>query len=179
MNEHLRPVFQILLPDLERAEIKYWVYGGVSRAALVGRFVRRNDDVDIFVKRQDFDSTEAIFRHSCHQNGFRLRRSGSLRPKLEVIDKTEILSVVPVFLEDGLVKFRFRKNGSAEYPCQILAETPRSICGYRFFAPPNEYIRDLFKRYLTLRPDVIRRREIWIDAKEVLTPDEFRAFFRQ
>jgi hypothetical protein len=31
MNEHLSPVFEVLLPGLERADIECWVYGKGKR----------------------------------------------------------------------------------------------------------------------------------------------------
>ncbi len=56
MNEHLRPIFTVVLPAIESASIKYWVYGGVAIASVAGDFFRHNDDVDIFFMDEDFDS---------------------------------------------------------------------------------------------------------------------------
>jgi len=33
MNQHLEPVFKVLLPALEKSRVDYWVYGGVSIVA--------------------------------------------------------------------------------------------------------------------------------------------------
>jgi len=33
MNKHLKPVFEVLLPGLEEAQIDYRVFGGVSMAS--------------------------------------------------------------------------------------------------------------------------------------------------
>jgi hypothetical protein len=38
MNEHLEPVFIVLLPGLEKAGIDYWVFAGVAIAGLQGEF---------------------------------------------------------------------------------------------------------------------------------------------
>ena len=178
MNEHLEPVFEVLLPELEGAEIEYWVYGGVSIAACVGRFIRKNEDVDIFVKDTDFESTRSILHDLCSRKNFTLELKTRPRPKLEVIDKREILSVVPVYLKDGVVQFRF-KNGPAEYPYEILERVVRNVSGYSLFTPPDEYIRKLFATYLSFRPDVRNRKKTRIDAKEILTPDEFAHLYPQ
>jgi len=182
MNEHLQRVFEILLPELEREEIEYWVYGGVSRAALVGRFMHHNRDVDIFVKEPDFECAKLVLDDLRNRYEFTLNTCRPLkngRPKFEVIDneKREILSVVPVYVKDGVVEFRFEKR-PAPYPYQILEGTARNISGWSFFTPPDEYVKELFKTYLTSKPVVKKREQIRIDAKEILTPDEFRAFFR-
>lgn len=176
MNVHLEPVFRILLPELERAEIEYWVYGGIGIAACAGRFIRRNADVDIFVKDTAFEKTRSILQDTCCQNllklkSKRLKRVG--RPKLEVIGKGEILSVVPAYVEGKVVRFEF-SNRPAEYPFQMLERVERNISSYRFFTPRDEYIKGLFITYLTLRPRVKKKPKIRTDAKVVLTPDEFR-----
>jgi hypothetical protein len=63
MNKHLQPVFNILLPELKKYGIDYWVYGGVSIAAYAGRFIRRNKDVDVFVKNIDFERAKLILEN--------------------------------------------------------------------------------------------------------------------
>ncbi len=174
MNKHLEPVFEVLLPGLEKAEVEYWVYGGVSIAAFAGRFIRENKDVDIFVKEADFENTKSVLDDLCNRYGFKPKPCKPLRnqrPKLEVIDKSEILSVVPVYLKERVVEFRF-KNGTAEYPYPILERVERHISSYHFFTPPDEYVKTLFIKYLTLRPNVKNRRNTRKDAETILTPDE-------
>ena len=181
LNKHLEPVFEILLPELEKAGIEYWVYGGVSIAAFAEKFIRENKDVDIFVKETEFESTRSILDNLCNQNNFRLISCKPLRrtqrPKLEIkIDKRERLSVVPVYLKDNMVEFRFEK-GLEKYRCQILEKVERNISGYRFFTPPNEYIKSVFKNYLTSRPDKKNKPKIQTDAKAILTPNELDQFY--
>ena len=180
MNEHLQLVFEILLPELERAGIQYWVYGGMGIAGVVGEFIRKNTDVDIFVEDADFENATSLLDDICRQNNLEPNLIGGRRPKFEVkvkaTDRRDTLSVVPVYREDGLVKFIFRPR-PARYPDQILERTPRNICAYSFFSPPDGYVKELFKTYLTNRPGVKGRKKIQTDAKAILTPEEFRAFF--
>ena len=37
-NEHLAPVFEVMLPTLDENGVCYWVYGGVGVAGTVGEF---------------------------------------------------------------------------------------------------------------------------------------------
>ena len=83
MNEHLQPVFEILLPELERARIQYWVYEGMGIAGVVGEFIRKNGDVDIFVREADFGNTESVLRGVCSRHSFKLTLKRGWRPKLE------------------------------------------------------------------------------------------------
>jgi phosphorylcholine metabolism protein LicD len=56
MNEHLKCVFEIVLPAVEQAGIRYWVYGGVAIAGIKGKFMRPNHpDVDLFVMEDDYE----------------------------------------------------------------------------------------------------------------------------
>ena len=175
MNKHLKPVFKVLLPRLEKTGIDYWVYGGISIAAYVGKFIRKNEDVDIFVKESDFQKTKSILDEMCSRNGFRLincqplKRTG--RPKLDIKINRERLSVVPVYLKNNIVEFKFWK-ASEEYSHQILEKVERNISGYRFFSPPNEYIKKLFINYLTSRKDKKNKPKTRIDAKAIFTLDE-------
>ncbi|MBL7188355.1 MAG: hypothetical protein ISS70_18675 [Phycisphaerae bacterium] len=133
----------------------------------------------IFVQKTSFENARSTLCDECKQHDYRLRytkQRDNQRPKLEVIvDRKEILSVVPVCLKANVVEFTF-KNDPAVYPCQILQKVERNISGYRFITPPDEYIKKLFMEYLTQRPDVKKRKKIRIDAKAILTPDELRVF---
>ncbi|MHC4229367.1 MAG: nucleotidyltransferase domain-containing protein [Planctomycetota bacterium] len=170
-NRHLEPVFQVLLPAIDEAGIDYWVYGGIGIAASAGEFLRDNIDVDIFVKETEFENTRLILKHSCNQNNFKLLNCKPLRrahrPKFEIwTGKQEILSVVPVYIKDDIVEFRFLK-GPEEYPLQILQKVERNISGYRFFTPPDEYIKKLLMNYLKARSDKRKGPKIQIDAKAI------------
>ncbi len=55
MNEHLAPIFRVVLPELDRSGSKYWVYGGVAIAGIEGEFLRPNPDVDLFVMEDNYE----------------------------------------------------------------------------------------------------------------------------
>jgi len=182
MNEHLRPVIEDLLPELERERISYWVYGGVGIAAVAGRFIRRNGDVDIFVEEHDFERAILLLEKKCNEIGLTPHPCRPLngRPKFEVRPNAgtkDMLSVVPVYRKDGFVEFIFgRRRGQCRD--EMLARTSRNIDGYAFFAPQDDYIRELLKTYIMNRRKLRTRAEIWnnirLDAAEILTPDEIR-----
>jgi hypothetical protein len=175
-NEHLAPVFELILPELECAGIGYWVYGGIGVAACAGEFMRNNGDVDIFIREAGFDRVRALLLNICGRARFEVkykRLRSNRRPKLEVIEGREILSVVPVYVKDNMVEFRF-SGGTVEYPRQMLRRVERRISNYRFFTPPDEYIARLFKTYLAKRPRVKARDKVRIDAKAILAPGEFQ-----
>lgn len=175
MNKHLEPVFKIMLPELEKNEIDYWVYGGVSVAAYVGRFIRRNPDVDVFVKDNDFERVKLILEDLCNKNNFKLINSpppkDNRRSKLDIkIDKKR-LSVISVYLKNNVVVFEY-PEGDQIYFNQILNKIKRNISGFRFFTPQNEYIKELFKNHIIARPDKRSRLEYKIDAKAILSSQE-------
>ena len=148
MNKDLVPIFNVLLPKLEKQQVYYWVYGGISIAAYAGKFVRENKDVDIFVRENDYPSTKTIIEKICADNGFkadnRPPEPATGRPKLNiVINNKERSSLVPVYVNDLGVEFKF-KTGSEQYPKRMLEKIPRNISGYKFNSPPNDMIKALF-----------------------------------
>jgi len=185
MNEHLEPIFKIFLSGLEETEIDYWVYGGIAIAAVAGKFIRKNDDVDIFVKEADIDSARSILESRCYDQGLvwnecqPFEKGGFSRRKLEVRknqSRKEILSVVPVFLETNEATLVFR-NGVKKYPLDILERVKREISGNVFYSPSDSYIRKIFKDTFQGKSNWRNRNEIIEDARVVLTPDEFRQCF--
>lgn len=177
MNKHLEPVFKIILPELEKSKIDYWVYGGVSVAAYVGRFIRQNPDADVFVKDNDFERVKLILEDLCNKNNFNLKLSTSKetgRPKIEITDSDEILSVIPVYHENNVVLFRYEKKygGDEKYSNQILEKVERNIADYRFFTPQNEYIKELFINHIIARLNKRGRPKYKIDAKAILNSEE-------
>jgi hypothetical protein len=177
MNEHLQPVFGILLPELEKVGIEYWVYGGVGIAAVVGRFLRYNTDVDIFIEQSEFVRATACLDNACRHDGLKPHLIPGRRPKFEVkvreTDRSDILSIVPAYRKDGYVEFIFKPR-PAQYPEQILTRVPRCIRDHSFFSPPDGYIRELFKTYLTNRPEKKRSKKVQVDARAIFGPDELR-----
>lgn len=183
MNKHLECVFKLILPELEKMRIDYWVYGGIGVAAYAGKFIRENCDVDIFVKETDFQKAKSILDDLCKQNNYKLKpweSDKNSRLKLDIkIDKIERLSVVPVYLKSNIVKFLFGR-GSEEYPSQILEKVERNLSGYRFFTPPDMFIKKLFINYLTSTGDKKNKPKIKdYDAKAILTEEEFAEIYNK
>ena len=178
MNEHLKIVFEVLLPGLEEAQIDYWVYGGIGVAAHVGSFIQKNKDVDIFVRDTDFEHAKLILGDLCKQNNFKLKlgsQKDNERPKVEIeIDNVERFSMIPIYQKGNMVVFKY-KDGDQKYFDQILERVGRNISGYRFFTSQDEFIKDLFINHIRARPDKRTRKEIKKDAKAILSPEEFSA----
>ena len=184
MNEHLEPVFKILLPDLEKAGIDYWVYGGIAVAAYAGDFQRPNPDADIFVKEKDCNKTKLLLEEICGKQenaGLKecnlLNKGGFSRPKFEVkINGRERLSVVPVYLRDDRVILVFG-NGAKDFSEDLLEKVERNISGYKFFTPPNKYIREIFLNCFRHKRGWKEREDIRTDAKIILSREEFEKHF--
>ncbi|MCF7836034.1 MAG: hypothetical protein K9M15_02845 [Candidatus Marinimicrobia bacterium] len=175
MNEHLKPVFQTVLPELEKTQIDYWVYGGVGIVACVGRFIRTNQDVDIFIKDIDFEKARLILEKLCKQHVFEFSLIPSERPKIEIrINKNEIFSMIPVYQEENEVVFKYEKKWGDDqrYSDKILEKVERKILGYKFFTSKDDFIKDMFVRYIKARSDKIKRPKIIKDAKAILTKDK-------
>lgn len=173
-NAHLEPVFKTLLPELEKVRIDYWVFGGVGIAAYAGKFIRNNKDVDIFVKEIDFQKTTSILKDVCVSNGFELipHAPQEERPKIDIkINGKELLSVIPAYLKDNSVMFKFGKVTDKHAP-QILEKVKRNIDGNKFYTSSNKYIKQFFLNHLAARKDKIKRPEIKTDIEVVFTPDE-------
>jgi len=180
INKHLDPVFNVLLPKLEEAKIDYWVYGGISVAAFAGKFVRkdRNDDVDIFVKEEDFLKAKFTLKPFCIGN-FKLKdhhpliRGAYKRPKFDIKNgKHEGLSIVPIYLEDNKITLVFG-SGIEMYSNGILNKVERNIESYRFISPRNEYIKLLFINYLRSNRSKVKME----DARAILTTNEFNRLY--
>jgi len=174
MNEKLEPIFKVILPGLEKVGVNYWVFGGVSIAAYVGKFIRHNKDVDIFVKETDFQQTKSILNDICELNGYQLISHTPLegRPKLDIrINGKELLSVIPAYLRNSIVEFEFGKVID-KYPPKILEKVERNIDGNKFYTPSNEYIKKFFLNHLIARRDKINRPEIRTDIEAILTLGE-------
>jgi len=184
MNEHLRSVFKMLLPELEKSGVDYWVYGGVGVAAYAGKFFRRNDDVDAFVKDSDFDRAKSILRKMLGtQNSIYLKECNLLkrgkfdRPKFELrIGKEEIMSVVPVFQVNNTATLVFG-NGPQELSSEILKKVERNLSGYRFFTSENQYIKETFIKCLPARINGRSRENVQKDAKMILGPNEYAVYY--
>jgi len=179
MNEHLKPVFEIVLPKITSANIPYWVYGGLGYASMVGHFYRRNPDVDLFVLDSDFENVENIFDNLCKENSWKICKTfiRSGRRKIELcIKEKERLSVIPVCKTGNSVEFTFRE-GSKKYPLEILTQVERHLGGYRFQTPQDSFLKALLIGYLESKKNYPNRKKRIEDAKHVLTTEEFLKYF--
>lgn len=148
--------------------------GGVGIAAYAGKFIRHNKDVDIFVKKTDFQQTKSVLDEVCELNDYRLipHIPEKGRPKLDIkINDKERFSVIPAYIKNGTVKFIFGKVTDS-YSFQILERVERHIDGYKFYTPPDGYIKKFFLNHLAARRDKIKRPKIRIDIEAVFTPEE-------
>jgi len=175
MNNHLAPIFQLVLSRLEKNHLDYWVYGGVTIAAYAGRFVRDNQDVDIFVKDNDFNTLIQITNILCIQYNFKHKltyKGTAKRPRVEIlIDGIERFSAVPIYEQAERVIFKY-DDGDQEYSSSILEKVERNISGYRFFTSQDSYIKEMFINHIKARPDKVTREKIIIDAMVILSPEE-------
>jgi hypothetical protein len=179
MNEHLRPIFEIVLPKITSTNIPYWVYGGLGYASMVGAFYRNNPDVDLFVLDIDFEKVENILQTMCQENAWNICKTfiKSGRPKLELHIKEkepERLSVIPVCKSENSVKFRFRE-GSKVYSLESLTPVKRNLGGYVFTTPPDDFLKILLVEYLASKSNYPGKRIE--DAKHILLKEEFQKYF--
>jgi hypothetical protein len=184
-NDQLAIVFGQMLPVLSAAGLPYWVHGGVGVAAVVGHFFRDNRDVDIYVRRHDFDDACRLLSEiSCKHASWALTKAKPLRskhanpldegrPKAEVfVDGSERLSVVPVYeTEQGV---EFRPETVEILPADALVQVPRQLGEYRFFSASDAVIRamlvSLIQERLSRGKDPRRRR--WKDLEHLFTEAE-------
>lgn len=170
INKHLEPVFSLLLPELEKSDIQYWVLGGIGVAACVGKFVRENKDVDIFVKEEFFEKTKAVLSELCKDIDMKVESHGDQfsRCKLEIKkNRKEILSVIPIFLEKNVIRFEY-PGGDEIYSRKDLKPIERNISEYRFFTPTKGFIVQKFFRHLAARPDKLNRDCVQEDISAIL-----------
>lgn len=184
MNEHLGLVFNLLLPALENKCIDYWVFAGVGIAGCRGRFIRKNKDVDIFVRKYDYQKTTSVLKAECIKRGdlrwvdcTPITKGAYIRPKLEIypFNGKEIFSVVPVFIGNTNATLVFEEPSN--FSTTLLVKIPRRISLYKFFTPPEENIKSIFLYCLTKRPGWKRREDKRKDGRAILTPDEFNKYF--
>ncbi len=187
LNQHLGIVFNEILPALTNAGIKYWVFGGIGVAGVVGKFIRENQDADTYVLEEDFPKVEPVLKKLCEEHGawdaddWALSYSmmkGTKRPKFDVVIKNiERFSVFPVYkVSDGV---EFRIIDTVKLTDQALVQEARIIDGFQFFSPPAEIIRQLLhslaeryiKHYDKPKP-IDENSKHLIDAKAIFTKEE-------
>lgn len=173
MNRHLKPVFEIILPEIERKGFDNWVFGGVSIAGLAGKFIRENKDVDVFVKLNDFDIVKKILSSICVRYGYKPQLKDGDRPKFEIyVNSAEMFSMIPVFIQNDRFLFK-NPEGDQQYSVALLEKVERKIGGFNFITPNNYFIKEMFINHIKARPDKRTRTKIIIDAKMILNNKEY------
>ncbi len=160
LNHHLADIFSEVLPALTNAGIKYFVFGGIGAAGMVGKFIRENQDVDVYVDEKDFSRVEPILKQLCEEHGdwdgdiwvmtYSMMK-GTKRPKFQLTIKgVERFSVVPVYeVADGV---EFRVIETLKLSKDALMQELRTVGSYQFFSPPKKVLlalfRSLIERYI-------------------------------
>ncbi|MFA7286732.1 MAG: hypothetical protein WC052_03685 [Patescibacteria group bacterium] len=187
MNEHLRPIFETVLPAIEAADIEYWVFGGIAIAGLEGRFVRKNNDVDIVVYREKYrGALDAI--EASRDKTWTYKDTNFARPKREFFvpdRKEDILSIMPIYRNGATVTIQFQKS-KKNFPTDTWGYQKRVIGSYSFFTPTQNALNELFienLRYLAKRwakgDKLDLKPKYEEDGRIILTPKEREEFFSQ
>lgn len=140
MNEHLRQIFEVIIPAIENADIAYWVYGGVAIAGINGAYLRETPDVDIFVMTNDYDKTIRLvtcFEKALNWEHCDAKPQGGRRKRAWHIvgERKDIFSVIEVYPVGERVRFVF---GTDFIPQSPLTAVSHRIGDYLFITPSNE-----------------------------------------
>jgi len=180
MNEHLAPVFEVVIPELDRSGSKYWVYGGVAIAGIKGEFLRFNPDVDLFVMEDDYGKIIETIAGLESELGWRPEDADAERRKkrhwFAPDQKEDVLSVVPVFRAGDQTRFVF---GRRTYTLQnVLSSEVRTISGFTFVTPSTALIKELFLRKAYSGSHLLdsRIRKMKTDAKVIMAAEEYQKF---
>ena len=181
MNEHIKPIFELVIPRIQSANIKYWIYGGLGYASMAGQCYRDNTDVDLFVMGNDFEIVKKILENMCEENSWKLCQTFvNNRLKLEVFflknkkKWIERLSVVPAYQKNSQIELKFRK-GSGKYSPDILLQVERHVENFTFSTINNQFLKKLFLEYLDSKRKYPTKRVE--DARYVLSEEEFKKYF--
>jgi len=150
-NSHLLPVFSIILPELRNKQIPFWVFGGIAISGIKGEFLRRNEDVDIFVLETDYHGAKDVLGRTCSNfSEFNERETlCGKRPKFEILTgKDEIFSMVPVYKGENEVEFVFPNGGTTLLSLDVLTPVERKLNGFVFNTPGSSYLIKLFENHL-------------------------------
>jgi hypothetical protein len=183
VNDHLKVVFEEMLPALHYAGLKYWVYGGVAVAGVKGQFLRENRDVDIYVRNSlDFDKARTVLRQQCHAHPswkpFDPPPLSNGRPKFEVkVDGKERLSIVPVYVTERGVEFRAKKT--ILLPPEALVQESKTIAGYRFPSPSLKVIKILLGSFVTVSGKRLMESRRKLDIDYLFSEDEIAQLLKR
>lgn len=188
MNEHLKPIFEILLPNLENADTNYWVFGGVALAGMKGKFYRPCRDVDIFVFDRESERTISSVKAISEKNLWLFKPAKKVRgrPKWDLlIDNKERFSVMPIYERGSEIEFIF-ENGPKRFPRELLESVTYRVGIYRFTAPGEDLLKRLLRCYLECffkSERRMRSKSLWekrkLDAEQILGYEEAKKLFSQ
>ncbi|TSA44810.1 hypothetical protein D4R52_03610 [bacterium] len=181
MNEHLKPVFEIILSALERAKIEYSVFGGIAVAGMRGYFYRPNKDVDVCVIEKDYLTARKILSDLALRENWRFAEDHDLapgRPKYELFfrgQRDDFLSVIPVFKTPEGVVFKFYKNEQI-YEDDIWNRQKQTIGNFTFYRFKDNYVKQLclvHVRHLGRKVFEPKYRKYLDDLEGIISKEEF------
>lgn len=153
-NSHLEPVFSEIFSELSKKQITFWVFGGIAIAGIKGDFLRKNNDVDVYVLESNFDVAKLVLEKICagHAN-WKIYYTvlDNVRPKIEIlVDDKEIFSLIPVYKTESGVRFIFPHGGSINFSSDVLAPAKRKIGEFEFITSRDKYVKKLFENHRDL-----------------------------
>lgn len=187
MNEHLEPIFKMVIPRIEETGISYWVFGGVAIAGIKGCFYREHQDIDIFVLNKDYKKIAGVIETVSKINLWETRTSiKNRRPKIEILIKDqERFSLVPIYEIGDEVEFIF-PNGSKRFPKRLLESETRKVGTFKYITPGTSLIKKLLSYYLRVLAESKEPKRIdllWgkykLDAEKLLGVKQTKKFFTE
>ncbi len=180
MNEHLAPIFRVVIPELNCSGSNYWVYGGVAIAGIKGEFLRPNRDIDLFVMEDDYQKISETIAGLESELGWKhVDDDAEKRKKRDWFaadQNDDVLSLVPVFSAGNQIRFVF---GRGSYTSQnVLSSEIRTIGGFSFVTPSRALIKELFLRKAHSGSHLLdsRIRKMKTDATVIMSGEEYQKF---
>ncbi len=119
--------------------------------------------LDIFVIEELFEKAKGVLYDLCdHHSDLDVvpPREQNSNCKLEIKKgEKEIFSVIPVFVENDLFRFKYQEKygGDVIYSIQDLVKIERNISGHQFFTSTKRLIVQKFSRHLAARQEKLNR----------------------
>lgn len=153
-------------------------------AGVVGKFIRKVQDVDTYILEKDFKKTELTLKKLVEKHGSHDADNWSLsysmtkkfkRPKLQIFIKNiQVFEVYPIYKTPNGFELRVigtTKVGTRKLSSKALIQEIKTINGFKFFSPPREIIKQLLCSYDN--PKIINKNSKYvIDTKAILTREE-------
>lgn len=183
MNEHLKSVFEIILPRIYKSGINYWITGGIAIAGINGSFYRNNQDVDLVLDINDYDKIKKlVYDLQAEYPEWKLHEKflSNGRPKINLYEKDkEIFSVIPIYFDKKDVTFKY-PDGDFTFKRELMFPIERTIDQYKFPTGSDKIIKDLLIIYLDILKAGQKYKKLQSykeDAKLILTPEEFNKYY--